>query len=1157
MFRDLLKTSVEFKSIEEHLQVGLLPTAVFGVEHASFLWNILALKEKNSKMVLVLENESACDQMRTELEQHLDDVVFLPKLDLVFFEAYSHSHQVENERLHAMYTALEAPSYLMITTSEALMHPMIAPSSHQNALLEVDLDQGVDMNDLLDHFVKFGYERVDVVEATGQFAVRGGIVDCYPPEVDHPVRLEFFGDDIDGMRYFALETQQSIENIEHVTIRPCREAFLLSHDIAPVLKRLSTLKQAYKDQKLIARIDQVIESIKENQFTDAWHMLTPVLYEKTYSFFEYAKEALWITDAFNRQLERVDGKYTDWLERFESHLMRQEVLPEQVALLMRPQEWVNHMNQCRHLTFTGLKTPIKALKLQAIVDYHFQEAPIYRNQLTFALQDLSRMISKDYHVLLMAGDENKARGLKTWLEEAGIHAYDYTPGVDLKSKRVWVSKTPFTSGFIIDTFKWLVVTDHELFGADKRIKRRKPIKNARAIKSFSDLNTGDYVVHESHGIGVYQGVFQLKVDGKKKDFLKVAYKGDDSLYVPVEKMDVLQKYLGQDQHVVKLNKLGSVEWKNTTTRVKKAIEDMTDDLIALYAEREKRVGFAFSSDNEWTQQFADYFPYQETPDQLKSIEDIKKDMEIAKPMDRLLCGDVGYGKTEVAMRAVFKAVNDSKQVAILVPTTILAQQHYNTLMHRFSQYPVTIGSLSRFRSKKEQHDIIEGLRTGVVDVVVGTHRLLSKDIAFKDLGLLVVDEEQRFGVKHKEKIKQLKASVDVLTLSATPIPRTLHMSLVGIRDMSLIEDPPEDRYPIQTYVLEHQDGPIREAILRELDRNGQVYYVHNRVEDIQEVTEKLRNLVPEARITLGHGQMNEHKLEKVMFDFLDHAFDVLVCTTIIETGLDISNVNTIIINHADQFGLSQLYQLRGRVGRSNRLAYAYLTYQKKKVLSEIAEKRLRAIKEFTDLGSGFKIAMRDLELRGAGNLLGAQQHGHLASVGYEMYCKMLEEAVRHAKGEQVKEAVDTSVELISEAYVPKFYIDDSRFKIDLYKRISAIRHRQDKEGIEEDLYDFYGKIPDPVQHLIDTGYIKTLAQMAGVEHVKQHPQVVHLLYSKTTKVNPLLISDVLSQYNERDLKFIGAEQSRFEVNIRRFGEDTSAIMARVIEVLEAMQPKVN
>lgn len=705
---------------------------------------------------------------------------------------------------------------------------------------------------------------------------------------------------------------------------------------------------------------------------------------------------------------------------------------------------------------------------------------------------------------------------------------------EIKSSQVFITPASINGGFEYTQLKLIVISDKEIFGVGKKKAKKLKKKDPDKIINLADLKVNDYVVHENHGIGIYEGIEQLNIQGVKKDYLTIRYKGEDKLYVPIDQLNLIQKYIGADGARPKINKLSSTEWVRTKERAKKAVENMAQDLLELYAKRESYKGFAFSKDGEWQRQFEDMFPYEETEGQLRSIQEIKRDMERTKPMDRLLCGDVGYGKTEVALRAAFKAVMDSKQVAFLVPTTILAQQHYNTIKERFANFPVRIDMLSRFRSKAEQKLIIENIKNGVIDIIIGTHRLLSKDVVFKDLGLLIIDEEQRFGVKHKETLKKIKETVDVLTLSATPIPRTLHMSLSGIRDMSVIEDPPEERYPVQTYVVEYNEQMIRDAILKELARGGQVYFVYNRVENIEKMAASLQKLVPEARFGIGHGQMSEKELEKVMISFLEKEIDVLVCTTIIETGLDIANVNTIIIFDADKMGLSQLYQLRGRVGRSNRIAYSYFVYEKNKVLSEVAEKRLRAIKEFTEFGSGFKIAMRDLEIRGAGNLLGTEQHGHIEAIGYDLYVKYLQEAIKKLKGEKVEEQIDTTIDIKVDGYISDKYIEDEEQKIEVYKKIASITSLDEYGELVDELIDRFGDIPDEVHNLMDISYIRYLGSKNNIKDIHQIDKEIVLEFKSIENISLELLKELSDQYGRRltfDLSKEPAFKFRWKDNI--------------------------
>ncbi len=712
----------------------------------------------------------------------------------------------------------------------------------------------------------------------------------------------------------------------------------------------------------------------------------------------------------------------------------------------------------------------------------------YQGQLDFLIDDIQNKKKQGYKILILSGTRARGERLVKTLREREIESSYKDTIEEIQFGEIVITFGNQLKGFEYPDLKLCVISDKDVFGEAKRklkIRKKSKQKGIGKIKSFAELKPGDYVVHANHGIGIYKGIKQIEAAGHKRDYLDIVYDKGDKLYVPVDQLDLIQKYVGSEGKAPKINKLGGSEWQKAKAKARKSINEIAEDLVKLYAVRSTVKGYRFSKDTEWQKQFEDEFPYEETPDQLTALEEIKADMECDKPMDRLLCGDVGYGKTEVAVRAAFKSVMDGKQVAFLVPTTILAEQHYKNMKKRFSDFPIKIDMVSRFRTAKEQKHTLQRLKEGNVDILIGTHRLVSKDIQFKDLGLLIIDEEQRFGVKQKEKIKQLKKNVDVLTLSATPIPRTLHMSLTGVRDISVIETPPEERYPVQTYVVEQNDQLIRDAILREIGRNGQVYFVYNRVEDIERIADYIKKLVPEASIGIAHGQMAERELEREMMDFMSGEHNVLVCTTIIETGMDIQNVNTIIINDSDKMGLSQLYQLRGRVGRSNRIAYAYLLYTKDKILTEVAEKRLKALRDFTELGSGFKIAMRDLEIRGAGNMMGSSQHGHMASIGYDLYCRMLEDTIKLVKGEITKEPVETTVDIKVDAFILPNYIEDEIQKIEIYKKIASIENMDDYKEIEEELEDRYSNIPEAVRNLMDIAYIKSKAKTIFIEEIKE------------------------------------------------------------------------
>ena len=975
------------------------------------------------------------------------------------------------------------------------------------AQVKLSVGDDVPVEPLIRKLLAMGYTREELVTHPGSFSIRGGIVDLFPVGEELPYRMELFDTEVDSLRTFDPATQLSLEKCQALTFGPATELLLddeLRHHLIQKINK--ALKKAQNDE-WVERLESLLDHLEAGIYPSNLDKFYGLAFDhQGYGLLDYlgTQDAVVLLDN-SRVKERYNAAYNSFLESYKDHLEREKAYKDQLCLAFTYPELLKQVEAKQIITVDAIAKRIPDFKIDEMIAVKTMESPLYHGKLEHMLEDLKQWLYKGYKVAIALGSASKCTNVEAALREERIPFLDGTFDKPL-SGMCYFLQEDLKHGFQLSAAKFILLTDKELFGTPYRKKTGAATKKkGQMIKSFTELTVGSLVVHENHGIARYVGLEQLVVDGLKRDYLKLNYSGEDHLYIPVENMDVIQKYIGAEEAEVKLSRLGSGEWQRAKAKVKKSIEDMTEDLIKLYAERQSRRGHAYSRDTDWQKNFEEMFPYEETQDQLKCIAEIKNDMEQELSMERLLCGDVGYGKTEVAIRAVFKAAMDGKQVAFLVPTTILAQQHYSNLVSRFSKFPIKVEMLSRFRTKKQQEQIIEDLRTGVVDVVVGTHRILSKDVVYKDLGLLIIDEEQRFGVKHKEAIKQMKVNVDVLTLTATPIPRTLHMSLIGIRDMSVLEDPPEDRYPIQTYVVEFDELLVKDWIQREVDRGGQAFFVHNRVQDIDHITARLSQLMPEVRIEFAHGQMTETKLEKIMMGFLNHEFDVLVCTTIIETGLDISNVNTIIINDADKMGLSQLYQLRGRVGRSNRIAYAYLTYQKNKVLSEIAEKRLKAIKEFTELGAGFKIAMKDLEIRGAGNLLGSDQHGHMATVGYEMFCKLLEEQVRRIKGETVASYTDTTIEISVNAFIPEQYIMQAEQKLDMYKRISSIRNQEDKFRVEEELEDRYGTLPQPVYNLLSIAHIKALAQTIGIGLIKEHEEHINLYFVENPQVGPELV----------------------------------------------------
>ncbi|MDF2548338.1 MAG: mfd [Anaerosolibacter sp.] len=1126
IFIESLKSLKEFGALRHSVEKGLNPSAIHGLVDAQIPHIISALNQIENRQSLILTyNELQARKIYDDLKCFLETGNYLyPSSEVILYHVDAASHQTTEERIRVMMGVSEHKNAVVVASVESLLTRLVPKGIFEVYSFSINYGETIVVDEVIEKFITLGYERMDLVEAKGQFALRGGILDFFPIASDVPYRIELFDDEVDSIRSFDLESQLSIEKVKTVFVGPAQEMIVdQERKKAAIIRLQEERKHLPKKIKgkirehLEENICKVIEEIENSYVGKGWENYIGYFYEKTFSFVDYlAEDALIFVDEPSRVREKADLVYKEFEETYKDKLEKGEVLPSQGNLLFRYDEILGILQGRQVFTMTSLPKNNSDFPPKSIINFSSRMAQSFHGKMDIFVEEVKRWKYKGYKTILLCGTMERAKYLEGVLRNHQVEvSIIQDENQEILSGQTFILQRSLAKGFEYHSNRLLVVTEQEIFGTVKKKKAPSKKKDARPIKSFMDLNLGDYVVHENHGIGQYVGIEQLKVQGAKKDYLHIKYSDGGSLYVPIEQMDLVQKYIGSDGASPKLNKLGGVEWKKAKAKVKGAIEDMAKDLLALYAERQMTRGHAFSHDTQWQSQFEDAFPYEETPDQLKCISEIKKDMEHHIPMDRLLCGDVGYGKTEVAIRAAFKCVMEGKQAAILVPTTILAQQHYNTLIQRFSDFPISIDMLSRFRTDGQQDEIIEKLRQGNLDIVVGTHRLISKDVQFKDLGLLIIDEEQRFGVKHKEALKQLKKHVDVLTLTATPIPRTLHMSLIGLRDMSIIEDPPEERYPIQTYVMEHNDEMIREAIIRELHRGGQVYFVFNRVKGIQQMANRLRKLLPEARISVGHGQMGERELENVMIDFMNGDFDVLVCTTIIETGLDISNVNTIVIHDADKMGLSQLYQLRGRVGRTNRLAYAYLTYQKDKVLTEVAEKRLKAIKEFTEFGSGFKIAMRDLEIRGAGNLIGGEQHGHMATIGYDLYCKLLEDTIREMKGEEVTRAVETTIEISVNAFIPEAYIPNENHKLEVYKKIASLRGKQDALDIEEEIEDRFGEIPGSVQNLISISYIKSMAQQLGMISIIEGDTFVKFQFDDGGRIRPEMIAGMIDAYGER------------------------------------------
>ena len=1144
-FYEPLKEMNEFGRILEDIQKDHLPVHIDGCidSQKSHLASALAQGYKNK--IIVTYSEIKAKEIYEDCRYFDRNTYMYPAKDVIFYNADIHGSLIVSERLKVIRRLLDDAPVTIITTLDALMDRVLPLEYIAEFLIKVEEGAVVELEALKKLLINMGFERVGQVESPGQFAIRGGIIDIYNMSDDCPYRIELWDNEVDSIRSFDVESQRSIERCEALTLYPASEFVfkrsVINEGIEKIEKeRDAVIKKLLKDGKSEAAlhlkqvVDEVRENLEESYGQTNIDSFIPYFYKETCSFLEYfpKNETLFFLDEPVRLEEKGRAVETEFREGMTGRLEKGYILPGQMDVLFSSKSIFALLEMRKTVLLSTIAQKIR--ELTAVEKYNLTVKSInpYNSNFELLVKELKTWKTGKYRVILVCRSATRAKRLAGDLQEYGLTAF-YTEDNDrlVQSGEIMIVHGTLHRGMEYPLIKFAIVAESDIFGEEKKKKRKKKLYEGEKVRSFMDLSIGDYVVHENHGLGVYRGMEKIDVDGVTKDYIKIEYAGGGNLYILATQLDLIQKYAGADARKPKLNKLGTQEWNKTRARVHTAVRELASDLIKLYAAREAQHGFQYSTDTVWQKEFEEMFPYEETDDQLNAIAATKKDMESSKIMDRLVCGDVGYGKTEIAIRAAFKAVQDGKQVVILVPTTILAQQHYNTFVQRMKDYPVTVDLLCRFRTKAEQAKTLHELKRGMVDILIGTHRVLSKDVEYKDLGLLIVDEEQRFGVGHKEKIKKLKENVDVLTLTATPIPRTLHMSLVGIRDMSVLEEPPMDRMPIQTYVLEYNEEMVREAINRELGRGGQVYYVFNRVNGIAEMAVEISKLVPEAEVAFAHGQMSERELEKIMYRFINGEIDVLVSTTIIETGLDISNVNTMIIHDADKLGLSQLYQLRGRVGRSNRTAYAFLMYRRNTVLREVAEKRLSAIREFTDLGSGFKIAMRDLEIRGAGNLLGEQQSGHMEAVGYDLYCKMLNEAVKEERGETVEESFETTIDLDLDAYIPATYIRNEFQKLEIYKRIAAIANEEEYDEMTEELLDRYGELPKPAQNLLAIALLKAQAHDAGITSLTHHGNETKIVMFPMAKVNGERIPQLLKKYG-RSIRFTVGEAPYFTLHTK-------------------------
>ena len=1144
---ELIGQTDELQTVRQQLtQPGRhLLTGVLGSAKTLILKSLFQQLKK--PFLVVTDTLSHAQELAADLTNILDaeQVQLFPVEELVATEIATSSPDFQSQRVRALTALSQHKAKVVVTSASGLRRRLVPVKMWNQNQLTFKVGAELDLEKISHQLVQMGYQRQKLVDRPGDFAIRGSIIDIYSLNHELPVRIDLFDTEIDSIRFFEIGNQRSLENVDEISVMPATDMLQSPQIFTDGIRRLQDLEAqvepALKDDQadeLRRQLDAVTTMWKDQELLKEHRIFTQILYPEATSLLDYLEDGILVVDDYAKILEHADEIEQNeqvWLDE------KEELKPvlDQLQLGFKVRKLVREAKMPT-LFMSLFKKGIGRLKFASLTDLKVRPVQQFFSQMPLLQTEARWWNKQNQTVVLMIQDAERLTKISQTLDDFEIPNI-MTQSENLQRGILQIVRGSLQSGFEVPSAKLVVLTETELFAkATKKRAKRLTMENAERLKSYADLKEGDFVVHVDHGVGRYLGIKTMEVDGKHQDYLTLEYQKGAKLYVPVNQLDRVQKYVSSDAKTPHLNKLGGSEWHKTKKRVASKIEDIADELVDLYAEREMKTGFAFPKDDAYQREFEDAFPYTETPDQLRSTSEIKQDMENKHPMDRLLIGDVGYGKTEVALRAAFKAVEAGKQVAFLVPTTVLAQQHYETMIERFENFPIEIGILSRFNTPAETKQVLENLKDGKCDIVVGTHRLLSKDVQFKDLGLLIIDEEQRFGVKHKERLKQLKSTVDVLTLTATPIPRTLNMSMLGVRDLSVIETAPVNRYPIQTYVMEQDNQVIANGIRREMERGGQVFYLHNRVKDIEKKAAALQALVPEARITYIHGQMTENQMEKILMDFIHGDYDVLVTTTIIETGVDIPNANTLFVEDADRMGLAQLYQLRGRVGRSSRVAYAYFMYKPDKVLTEVSEKRLEAIKDFTELGSGFKIAMRDLAIRGAGNLLGKQQHGFIDSVGYDLYTQMLNEAVARKRGVKPEEKTDATINLDVEAYIPQSYIDDEQQKIEIYKRIRQFKNFNQYQEVQDDLIDRFGDYPDEVSNLLEIGLLKMDADRALVDQIFQKKDEITIVFSKkaTTRLSG---SQFLAAVSQTKLSTsMNVDNLQMKITIKKKADQTLA-----------------
>ena len=1168
-----LEELAEYEEMKQALAKEKAAVSLSGCVDSEKLHIIYGLGDGFRYKIIATYSDIKAKELYEDYKFYDRNVTLYPAKDLIFFQADIHGNQLVMERMKCLRRLLEGRPVTVITTYDALMAPQIPMEVFRRHVISIDKRTPVVESELAARLVELGYEKNYQVEAPGQFSIRGGIIDIFDLTEENPYRIELWGEDVESIRSFDILSQRSIEKLESITIYPATEMILTIEELHAGLKKIQAeakeqagklrkemkTEEAYRIESQVKELAEQLVELGVSRNAVNLESYVRYFYPELSTFLEcFDKERTCVfLDEPMRMKEHTSAIELEFRESMAHRAQKGYILPGQMDILFGAEEIAARLTRGRVVSIATMDGKNPFFKADKKYDIQARSLSSYNNSFETLVKDLTSYKKRGYRILLLSGSRTRAKRLAEDLQEQEINAfYTEDPMREVQPGEVMTCYGRVLKGFEYPLLKFMVISESDIFGTEKKKKKKKRKYEGQKINDFNELKVGDYVVHESHGLGIYQGIEKVEVDRIVKDYMKISYRDGGILYVLATGLDVIQKYASADAgSKPKLNKLGTQEWNRTKSKVRTAVDEVAQDLVELYAVRQQKKGFQYGRDTVWQREFEEMFPFEETEDQLSAIAATKADMESTKIMDRLICGDVGYGKTEIAIRAAFKAVQEGKQVVYLVPTTILAQQHYNTFVQRMKDFPVRVDLLSRFRTAAEQKKTIADLKKGMVDIVIGTHRVLSADVEFKDLGLLIIDEEQRFGVTHKEKIKKMKEDIDVLTLTATPIPRTLHMSLIGIRDMSVLEEAPNERQPIQTFVCEYNDELVREAIVRELSRNGQVYYVYNRVNNIADIAAGIQDLVPEANVAFAHGQMKETELERIMFDFINGEIDVLVSTTIIETGLDISNVNTMIIHDSDQLGLSQLYQLRGRVGRSNRTSYAFLMYKRDKLLKEIAEKRLEAIKEFTDLGSGFKIAMRDLEIRGAGSLLGRSQHGHMQAVGYDLYCKMLNEAVKTLKGIPTIEDFNTVVDLDADAYIPPSYIVNEIQKLDIYKRIAGIEDEKECDDMREELLDRFGEIPKSAANLLRIALIRSHAHHLYITELKGKNEVLQMILRQDAPIVVENIPVLLQEYGGK-MTFEPKGTPTFRLRYRKCGvieKDEEMLLSLTAETLRRME----